>query len=202
MEAQVNVLPKVRRVLHIPNLKSVPILAIKFRIQIFGLIPIFDTFWIKKYSGKWVVVIKILNTYLIYSSERPKPTVHSLLDTFPGVGENTRDSHGENESRPWITIECGFPVLSVAFGTGIPQQAGVTTGKRPKSHWTRFDFSKQTILATGHTNGRIRIWNVQTGTLLLELVGHKSGVRDVAFSPDGSLRLISASLDKTLKVKS
>lgn len=84
--------------------------------------------------------------------------------------------------------------MSVAFGSGTPET------NLSKPYWTRFDFSKDIILATGHTNGRIRIWNTQTGKLMLELMDHKSAVRALNFAPDGSLRLISASLDKTLKV--
>jgi len=103
------------------------------------------------------------------------------------------------ENRPWIVIESGYPVVSVAFGRGTPEQTCIQSNKRPKACWTRFDFTKEIILATGHTNGRIRIWDIKTGSLLLELMDHKSAVRDISFAPDGSLRLMSASLDKTLK---
>jgi len=106
----------------------------------------------------------------------------------------------DDKTRPWITIECGFPVISVSFGSGTPHLGGSSPAQRSKPYWTRFDFTKEMVLATGHVNGRIRIWNVRTGSLLLELMDHKMGVRDLAFAPDGSLRLISASLDKTLKV--
>ena len=108
-------------------------------------------------------------------------------------------SNGDIE-RPWIVVECGYPVVSVAFGSGTPEETFGPNVRRSKGCWTRFDFTKEIILATGHTNGRIRIWNVKTGNLLLELMDHKSAVRDISFAPDGSLRLISASLDKTLKV--
>ena len=57
------------------------------------------------------------------------------------------------------------------------------------------------MLATGHPNGRVRLWSLQTGTLLLELMDHRGAVRDIQFAPDDSLRLVSASADKTLKVR-
>lgn len=38
------------------------------------------------------------------------------------------------------------------------------------------------------------------GRKLLELMDHTQAVRDLAFAPDGSLRLVSASLDRTIKV--
>lgn len=103
----------------------------------------------------------------------------------------------EDGQRQSITLTCAHPFLSVAFG--IPDKS-----KRKqeivKTTWTRFDFASTSIVATGHTNGRIRIWNLETGAFLLELISHRAAVRDLAFAPDASLRLISASLDKTLKV--
>ena len=56
------------------------------------------------------------------------------------------------------------------------------------------------MLATGHPNGRVRLWSLQTGSLMLELMDHRGAVRDIQFAPDDSLRLVSASADKTLKV--
>lgn len=38
------------------------------------------------------------------------------------------------------------------------------------------------------------------GTLLLNLMDHTDVVRDLTFAPDGSLMLVSASTDKTLRV--
>lgn len=106
-------------------------------------------------------------------------------------------SYRNPQKRASVVIECGYPVLSVAIGSGHCENS-LTTLKR-KSYWTRFDFRKDIILATGHSNGRIRIWNVHSGKLLLELMDHKKAVRDLSFASDGSLRLVSASLDKTLK---
>jgi WD40 repeat protein len=48
------------------------------------------------------------------------------------------------------------------------------------------------LLATGHGDSIIRLWDVQTGRLRAELVGHERVVRDVAFSPDGHTLLSSA----------
>lgn len=39
-----------------------------------------------------------------------------------------------------------------------------------------------------------------TGKLLLNLMDHTDIVRDLTFAPDGSLMLVSASRDKTLRV--
>lgn len=45
----------------------------------------------------------------------------------------------------------------------------------------------------------IRIWDIKTGELLRELVGHTDGVTSVCYSPDGE-RLVSASTDKTIRL--
>lgn len=45
----------------------------------------------------------------------------------------------------------------------------------------------------------IRIWSIETGELLRELVGHTDGVNCVCYSQDGE-RLASASTDKTIRL--
>jgi WD40 repeat protein len=54
-------------------------------------------------------------------------------------------------------------------------------------------------LASGDTNGEIRLWQVSTGQLHQTLTGHSSWVRSLAFHPTDPW-LISASNDHTLKV--
>ena len=54
-------------------------------------------------------------------------------------------------------------------------------------------------LASGDTDGLIRIWNVETGLEVLSLGGHTAAVNDVSFSPDGAF-LASASNDDTVRV--
>ena len=44
------------------------------------------------------------------------------------------------------------------------------------------------------------MWDARTGIPQLELKGHAGYVRSVAFSPDGSVRIITASADTTAKV--
>jgi WD40 repeat protein len=41
-------------------------------------------------------------------------------------------------------------------------------------------------LATGHTDGSVRLWDAETGAPQLVLGGDSTAVGDVAFSPDGS----------------
>uniref|UniRef100_A0A2K5YVC1 SOCS box domain-containing protein n=1 Tax=Mandrillus leucophaeus TaxID=9568 RepID=A0A2K5YVC1_MANLE len=56
------------------------------------------------------------------------------------------------------------------------------------------------VLAMGLNDGQIKIWEVQTGLLLLNLSGHQDVVRDLSFTPSGSLILVSTSRDKTLHI--
>ncbi|KAK7026833.1 WD repeat and SOCS box-containing protein 1 [Halocaridina rubra] len=111
--------------------------------------------------------------------------------------EDSQDAEGYELFTEKISIDAGFPVTSLAFGTGTPEDDLVPV---KREYWTRFDFSKDLILATGHNNGRIRIWDPYTGKLLLELMDHTQAVTSLAFAPDGSLRLVSASKDATIKV--
>lgn len=111
--------------------------------------------------------------------------------------DDSQDAEGYELFTEKISIDAGFPVTSLAFGTGTPEQDLVPI---KREYWTRFDFSKDLILATGHSNGRIRIWDPYTGKLLLELTDHVQPVTALAFAPDGSLRLVSGSKDSTIKV--
>lgn len=54
-------------------------------------------------------------------------------------------------------------------------------------------------LATGHADGTIRIWQITTGQLLINLKGHQSSVWTLAFSPSGDI-LASGSFDSSIKL--
>jgi WD40 repeat protein len=55
------------------------------------------------------------------------------------------------------------------------------------------------LLATGHFDSVIRLWNVETGQLRAELVGHERSPFDLAFSPDGHT-LLSSAADGSIRV--
>ncbi|KAF5904376.1 WD repeat and SOCS box-containing protein 1, partial [Clarias magur] len=94
-------------------------------------------------------------------------------------------------------IDCGDIVWGLAFGSSVPEKPS----RCVNIEWHRFKFGQdQLLLATGLNNGRIKIWDVYTGKLLLNLMDHTDIVRDLTFAPDGSLVLVSASRDKTLRV--
>ncbi|XP_068767341.1 WD repeat and SOCS box-containing protein 2 isoform X2 [Struthio camelus] len=110
-----------------------------------------------------------------------------------------RKSHGskaEARSRGGAkekTLECGQIVWGLAFSSWPAADSGDLDG-------TCAVGLACLILATGLNDGQIKVWEVQTGHLLFSLLGHQDVVRDLSFAPNGSLILVSASRDKTLRV--
>ncbi|KAF6278705.1 WD repeat and SOCS box containing 2 [Rhinolophus ferrumequinum] len=94
------------------------------------------------------------------------------------------------------TLDCGQIVWGLAFS---PWPSPPSRKPWARHHPQVPDVSCL-ILATGLNDGQIKIWEVQTGLLLLNLSGHQDVVRDLSFTPSGSLILVSASRDKTLRI--
>ncbi len=55
------------------------------------------------------------------------------------------------------------------------------------------------LLAAATSNGKIKLWQIPSGTPLLTLSGHQDWIRSLAFSPDGKT-LVSGSDDETLRL--
>lgn len=88
-------------------------------------------------------------------------------------------------------LNCRFLVWALEFGP-------CTSTRGDSAHEHRRD--RELLLAAGLHNGSIQVWLVSTGNLHFTLTGHQAPVRDLVFSPNGSLTLISASRDKTLRI--
>jgi serine/threonine protein kinase len=102
------------------------------------------------------------------------------------------------------------PRTSRPFTSGVPTR--VSSGYRSRycrcvytinghSSWVT-DVAMSPVsntFATCSLDDTVKLWNLQTGDLLLTLAGHARGVNTVTFSPDGSL-LISAGDDHTVKI--
>ncbi|CAE7186110.1 unnamed protein product [Rhizoctonia solani] len=57
-----------------------------------------------------------------------------------------------------------------------------------------------TRLVSGSSDNTIRVWNIQTGEMMFELVhGHEGGIGSIAYSPDGT-RILSLSDDMTARI--
>jgi len=100
------------------------------------------------------------------------------------------DDEGKVERRAYH-IDCCDYVWSMAFGSGI-SESNIKL-------WRRFIFNHDMILAVGLQSGKIKLFNVFSGQILMELLDHTKHVRGLNFSRDGSLKLISCSNDCTIK---
>ncbi|XP_072352897.1 WD repeat and SOCS box-containing protein 2 isoform X5 [Scyliorhinus torazame] len=76
-------------------------------------------------------------------------------------------------------IDCGQTVWGLSFGTR-PSQNGIQSSENQHK-------CSGTILATGLTNGEIKLWKVPTGKLLHTLNGHNQWVYSCAVTPDSSM---------------
>ena len=84
--------------------------------------------------------------------------------------------------------------LNLRIGTST-QHRGISGSVRSLS----FSPDSKT-LASGLSDGTIRIWEAHTDELLRTFMGHVSGVENVSFHPDGKMLASSGRLDGTIRI--
>lgn len=93
---------------------------------------------------------------------------------------------------------CSAPVWSLTFGQRNYTADFLAQHQSPSFVNCLHDLTEGLFLAAGLADGRINVWNVETGELSLVLLDHKSTVCGLTFSSN-SMQLASCSHDKTIK---
>ncbi|CAG5115245.1 unnamed protein product, partial [Candidula unifasciata] len=146
---------------------------------------------IKAGGEAWTCAWAPDNSYFAWSSG------HHILHLIPfDCKKGKQHSKGDSEglkNRKFHVIDCGENIWSVAFGSGFSHRESSCNVYR------HCHFDEDLIVATGLANGRIKLWNCFTGSLIIDLLDHRDTVRCLDFTRDGTLQLLSASLDGSLK---
>jgi WD repeat/SOCS box-containing protein 1 len=117
---------------------------------------------------------------------------------------NKNDSNNEeniSHQKEVIEIDCNENVYALAFGSSKPLLKTHQGKYKPKVN-TRFSYDENEVLllAVGLQSGRIRIYDVLHNKFLFVLFDHKSVIKGLKFSKDGSLKLASVSNDSAIKL--
>jgi uncharacterized protein YjbI with pentapeptide repeats len=85
------------------------------------------------------------------------------------------------------------------FGAALPTAFNAEPMLSSASSCNAVVFGPDLVLASGHDDGTVRLWDACTGLPLRTLKGHTGPVVSVAFSPDGT-QLASGSDDNTVRL--
>jgi WD40 repeat protein/nucleoside phosphorylase len=90
-------------------------------------------------------------------------------------------------------------LTAVGAAPPVPSEAEPTLMSLPSGCNTVAWSSFGDIMASGHDDGSLRLWDVVSGHAIRTILGHMGAVRSVTFSPDG-LTLASGSDDNTVRL--
>ncbi|MBX9789195.1 MAG: protein kinase [Pirellulales bacterium] len=119
--------------------------------------------------------------YQAWESRDALQAVNFLSRQMPASGD--ADRRGFFWWRLWSLVHGQPRIIGPAEGTALA---------------VAFSPDGATLMSAGQ-DGTLRLWNVSSGELLAELLGHTADVNSIAFSPDGQ-RLASAGDDETVRV--
>jgi WD40 repeat protein len=136
-----------------------------------------DTLWTVEEPG-------LLRRWDALTGRRLGETFLSDVETLWQFGDGARLlASGSDELSLW-DVNTGHLMLS------RPQPSWVTAiGFAPQASW----------IATGHDDGKVRLWGLAEKESLRTFEGHRLAVSGVAFSPDGT-RLACAGEDRTILI--
>ncbi len=120
----------------------------------------------------------------------------SASDGTTGIGESADrtvfDGSGTRIATSRI-VEGTADIWDIATGDRLAEMNSA-------SYITALAFSADgTSLATGHTDGKIRLWDAATGVPQMELQDGHAAIESVAFTPDGA-KLVSTNADSVTRV--
>ncbi len=133
----------------------------------------------------------------------------SPTDRYPTVGalahDLSRAAAGENVGAPGVIEPAPSPIATPPLGApGLsPENAEAMTLLLTLEGHTKpvngLAFGPEGVMASASEDGTVRLWALPVGKPLRVLKGHREGVWDVAFNPDGRT-LASASRDHAARV--